>query len=863
MNLGRLLRRSRTRCRRTNTGRSRYQLGFDRLEDRLAPAILTVTTLLDNIAGSLRAAVFQAQNGDTIHFADGLTGTITLTTGELNVNSSVMIIGPGENILSVDGNQNGSVFNIASNQTVSISGLTITHGKASDQNGGGISNAGALIISDCAITSNISTGGFLVGGGAGGGIFNTGTLTINNCTLSHNTANSGGGILSTRVLSATGSMFSGNSGDGLSAAGSATLTSCTISNNAGGGVSNTGNMTLNACTITGNTLTNGTQGGAGISSDTLGGFVGGGGTLTINASTIANDSSTGQGGGINSTGPANFTNDTIAENSASSGGGIYDDGGLALLCCTLADNSANKTGGGIFEEASGSTAVSLKNTIVGKNTASMANDISGSPATTSDYNLIGDGKGLSGLLDGINGNQIGFLNKIDPLIGPLQNNGGPTLTCALLPGSLAIGAGDPTNAPTYDQRGTGFPRVVNGKIDIGAYETQSASVAQLVLNASPTAIAGAPFDVTVTAEDSSGNPVAAYAGTVTFSSTDRYPGVVLPHDYIFTAGDNGTHTFTGGVTLFTAGMQTIMVTDTANSSLNASASVTVDQASASHFVLTPSSSTVVAGTPFNVTVAAVDPYNNPVPGYTGTVILTSSDRNPQPSIYTFTSSDNGSHVFSSVSLLTAGMQTLLAQDAVNGSITGTAPVAVQAAPADQFLITAPPTAVAGTPFDVIVTALDAYGNTATNYQGTVTLTTSDPDPGIVLPTAPYTFTTGSGGDNGVHAFLGVTLITPGNQMLTATDAANGIAGSATVTVNSPAPPPGGGAVQSRNPSISEGITPTGSVWSGQEISWIDQVFAPAGRNDSGLISFQWRKHFRRTEANGFLDFFGPEGTLPK
>jgi WD40 repeat protein len=100
----------------------------------------------------------------------------------------------------------------------------------------------------------------------------------------------------------------------------------------------------------------------------------------------------------------------------------------------------------------------------------------------------------------------------------------------------------------------------------------------------------------------------------------------------------------------------------------------------------------------------------------------------------------------------------------------------------RFLITAASTAVSGTPFDITVTALDPAGNIDTSYPGTVTFTTSDPDPGVVLP-ADYTFTIGDGVDNGVHTFPGgVTLVTGGAQTLTVTDTASGITGSATVTV---------------------------------------------------------------------------------
>ena len=103
-------------------------------------------------------------------------------------------------------------------------------------------------------------------------------------------------------------------------------------------------------------------------------------------------------------------------------------------------------------------------------------------------------------------------------------------------------------------------------------------------------------------------------------------------------------------------------------------------------------------------------------------------------------------------------------------------------PHNRFLITAAPAAVSGTPFDITVTALAPSGNIDTNYQGTVNFSTTDLDPGVVLP-ADYTFTTGDGGDNGVHTFPGgVMLVTVGDQTLTATDTVSGLTGSITVTV---------------------------------------------------------------------------------
>ena len=328
--------------------------------------------------------------------------------------------------------------------------------------------------------------------------------------------------------------------------------------------------------------------------------------------------------------------------------------------------------------------------------------------------------------------------------------------------------------------GTGQEVLLRGlNAPVGIALDLSAPVSQLLISAPSNATAGSPFDVTVTAADSNGNVVPGYTGTVTFISTDPYPAV-LPANYTFTSSDQGSHTFSGGVTLFTAGAQTLTVQDTANSALTGSATVTVG-AGASALLVVSAPASAIAGSPFNVTVTVLDSEGNVVTGYTGTVVVTSSELNPQPTDHTFTASDSGSYVFSAT-LFSAGVQTVEARDAANGALAGTATVTVQAAPANQLLLTAPANVSAGMPFDMILTALDPYGNTDTSYQGTLAFSTSDANPGVMLP-APYTFTTGNGGDNGLHDFAAqVTLLTPGDQTLTATDTVSGITVSATVTV---------------------------------------------------------------------------------
>src|SRR5207245_11762188 len=136
-----------------------------------------------------------------------------------------------------------------------------------------------------------------------------------------------------------------------------------------------------------------------------------------------------------------------------------------------------------------------------------------------------------------------------PLLGTLQDNGGPTQTMALLPASPAVDAGDNTGAATFDQRGPGFPRIAGGVIDIGAFEVQPGPATHFQIDAPAQATSNTPFDVTVTALDAYGHTAADYLGMVTFSSTDLDPGVALPADYTFTAQDGGVPTFPAGVIL--------------------------------------------------------------------------------------------------------------------------------------------------------------------------------------------------------------------------------------------------------------------------------------------------------------------------
>src|SRR6266705_625 len=152
--------------------------------------IITVTNTNDSGPGSLRQALADANDGDTINFA--VTGTIVLTTGELMVNDSITISGPGAANLAVNANAMSRVFHIGSGRTVTISGLTITNGNATADYGGGIYNDhSSLTVAACRITANSADfgGGIYTNGGVGNA-----ALTLNNCTVSSNLAEEGGGI---------------------------------------------------------------------------------------------------------------------------------------------------------------------------------------------------------------------------------------------------------------------------------------------------------------------------------------------------------------------------------------------------------------------------------------------------------------------------------------------------------------------------------------------------------------------------------------------------------------------------------------------------------------------------------------------
>jgi hypothetical protein len=211
--------------------------------------------------------------------------------------------------------------------------------------------------------------------------------------------------------------------------------------------------------------------------------------------------------------------DTVVSNSTISdnGFGIYNDNGAiaaSVYNTTMSNNGVE------IQNFNAPVVVAMSHTIfnVSPGGHSILNDFG--TVTSYGYNVSSDDGG--GYLNGT-GDQI----NTNPLLGPLQNNGGPTFTHQLLPGSPAIDTGDPnfTPPPFYDQRGPGFPRVVNGRIDKGSFEVQEGPTptSTPTPTTTPTSTPGATGTASATA-----TPTASPAATATPTATPATTPSVTP-----------------------------------------------------------------------------------------------------------------------------------------------------------------------------------------------------------------------------------------------------------------------------------------------------------------------------------------------
>ncbi|MCS6853001.1 MAG: Ig-like domain repeat protein [Gemmataceae bacterium] len=272
----------------------------------------------------------------------------------------------------------------------------------------------------------------------GGGILNHGTLVLSGCVVKNNSSTNGAGLANMAT----------------SAPASVTIVNSTFE--------------FNVATTFGGAIYNATSGPFAASMQIIG-------------SALLNNSTGNNGGAIFNTQNLGLVNSTIAANSAGGlGGGIHSTGLLDLTNVTVTNNVASSSGGGINETGT----AQLKNTIVAENTAGNFPDYAGT-VDLALHNLIGNGAGSFGFLPG-NGNLVGTASSpINPQLGPLQFNGGPTQSRYPLAGSPVINAGlNAAAVGANDQRGPGFNRVVNLVVDIGAVEFQP-PLTNTVLSLSP------------------------------------------------------------------------------------------------------------------------------------------------------------------------------------------------------------------------------------------------------------------------------------------------------------------------------------------------------------------------------------------
>ena len=467
--------------------------------------------------GTISAAITAASDGDTIHIA----GALSPYLDHLTIDKSLSLIGDSAATTIIDGSANGQVIRITTVVTVTLTNLTIRNGQSgagdkSDEEGAGIHNVLGNLTLNHVIVSGNHTGDGICCGGFGGGISNGGGhLTLNDSVVSGNST----GTAVARISPGAHGGLGGFGGGIYMESGTLLVNNGTISGNAagpggygagqggpgggGGGIhSDLGVVTILNSTIRDNL--SGTGGGG-----MHGGDGGNGGgvesqveDLTLTASTISGNQtgtggagtvtrgSSGLGGGlalsIGQPSLVTVTNATISNNqtglgvllgsSGGDGGGLYAGGGytVTLTNATVAYNSVDlgQKGGGLVNVAG---AVILKNSLIAFNHTAFGptaqQDCEGT-LTSLGYNLIT--KPLCTIAKAT-GDQFGVGGQI---LNSLADNGGPTQTNALPPGSPAIDAADNSACPATDQRG--FPRPAFGGIalrcDIGAFERYRFSV---------------------------------------------------------------------------------------------------------------------------------------------------------------------------------------------------------------------------------------------------------------------------------------------------------------------------------------------------------------------------------------------------
>ena len=500
----------------------KIRLSLERLESRSLLATFVVSELGDDVVGAsgdapgtFRQAIFDANTlpgADTITFAPDVEGTLILRDSDIRISDSVDIQGPGGDRLWIRFQfSRPTSFRIEGESTdVSIDGLAFGASASGEcascddfdpylfrlsNRSLALSNArltGASVGIDTDTTNVTIRRSRLDGFYIAIRVDDDAVLLIEDSVISDNLQALDIHGVSAIIRRATISNNQYRFGAGMHCAScNLTIEHSTISHNTatyGAGIFSTGNVTIRDSTIRDNVSTWGqdetprTIGGAGIYSD---------GGLFIQSSLIANNHADkrGLGGGLHLLGQTVIHNSTISGNTALyRGAGIYANASnLSLINTTVVGNNTSglspNAGGGI-QQRDGS--LYILNSIVADNDQRAvrepaARDIKllGNPELTIRASLIGTVTGTM-LAESLTLDEFGNLlggevdGRLDPMLGPLTYNGGPTLTHAVLPGSPAVDAGVVAHILTpFDQRGEGFRRMFNGIPDMGAYELQS------------------------------------------------------------------------------------------------------------------------------------------------------------------------------------------------------------------------------------------------------------------------------------------------------------------------------------------------------------------------------------------------------
>jgi hypothetical protein len=715
--LNSLLHRSRP-GRRVARGKNRPRLEVQRLEDRrLLSSTVTVINALDPLSltmGTLRWAVNQANSDATAGISDTIlfdpnqmgTSTITLQKGvlELKPGSGTITI-DGGNQITLSGNNASSVFLVDSGAKAALEGLTVQAGKAPIA-GGGIFNAGSLALNNDTLSGNVAG---LGGGLGGGGIYNVGTMSISNTTLSGNSAPYGGGIR------------------------------------------NAGNLVVSDTTLS----LNSAPFGGGIYDDNSG-------TLMVRAATISANSATFAGGGIDNLGTLELVDTIVAGNQVSNGTGPDVSGQVNVASAyNLIGNGTGAFGilSGVNHSHVGTNMVPINPMLAslgnyGGPTRTMAL-LPGSPA-------IGAGEAFPGITT----DQRGMPVANPPDVGAYQTkavssfviSGAPSTVTAGTPFSVTITATDASNQTVTGYTGpvtlyssdsplipvasvtlvngtitapvtlykadtvqltasAGSVKGTSGNITVNPGAAKSLSFIGSTMGLGVTA--GTHFTVAVTIQDAYGNTVTGYNGIAQLTCSDHQP-VLGPSVKLI----NGT----GTTSVVLDHADNVTLTATAGVLQGTSSSFHVSGGAPIYLSYAWAIPSETAGTGFTVTILGSDAFGN---GANASLELYSSDNQPvSPNIISLS---NG-QATPTVTLDVANSVTLTASVMTNQPVWVTSnKFTVTPGPAASLIVSAPSSVTAGTPFTVTITAKDAYGNTATGYNGWASLSASDVTLNQLLP----------------------------------------------------------------------------------------------------------------------------------